>query len=385
MTNGKKDILIIMGRYLPGYKDGGPVRSIKNLVDYLGEEYNFKILTCDRDHGDMEPYPNIKVNDWNQIGNADVYYVPPRGFRQKLIVKFANLVDLVYVCGCFNDYSINTLIANRLGKIKTPVVVAAMGLFSPMEFRLKYKKKKLFITVFNILGMFKKIYWSATSEMEISEICQQVKAKRKQFFIAEDLPRKVDDTPIIKKKQSGALDVVWISRITRKKNLIGAIHILQKVKANVNFTIYGPIHDEHYWNECKDEMKRLPGNIKWKWKGNVDSEYVVDTLKPYHVFLFPTLGENYGHVIQEALSAGCACLLSDQTPWKALEEKGVGYILSLDKVNEYVGILEKYAAMDASQFQVVADQALSYAVKQSNEKVTNTGYRAIFDQIIDEY
>ena len=43
MTNGKKDILIIMGRYLPGYKDGGPVRSIKNLVDYLGDEYNFKI------------------------------------------------------------------------------------------------------------------------------------------------------------------------------------------------------------------------------------------------------------------------------------------------------------------------------------------------------
>jgi len=55
MTDGRKDILIIMGRYLPGYKDGGPVRSIKNLTDFLGREYNFKILTCDRDHGDTEP------------------------------------------------------------------------------------------------------------------------------------------------------------------------------------------------------------------------------------------------------------------------------------------------------------------------------------------
>ena len=36
MTDGRKDILIIMGRYLPGYKDGGPVRSIKNLTDFLG-------------------------------------------------------------------------------------------------------------------------------------------------------------------------------------------------------------------------------------------------------------------------------------------------------------------------------------------------------------
>mgnify|MGYP006922489383 CR=1 FL=1 len=32
-----KKVLIIMGRYLPGYKDGGPVRSIKNLVDRLGD------------------------------------------------------------------------------------------------------------------------------------------------------------------------------------------------------------------------------------------------------------------------------------------------------------------------------------------------------------
>lgn len=381
MTNGKKDILIIMGRYLPGYKDGGPVRSIKNLVDYLGVEYNFKILTCDRDHGDTEPYPNIKVNNWNRVGNADVYYVAPGGFTRKVIVDLANKSDLVYVCGCFSDYSINTLIANRLRKIKVPVVVAAMGLFSPMEFRLKYKKKKLFTTVFNILGMFKKIFWSATSEMEITEICQQVWAKKEKFFIAEDLPRRVDNTRIIKEKQSGTLNVVWISRIAPKKNLLGAIQILQKVKANVNFTIYGPIHDEQYWNECKKELERLPGNIKWEWKGDVDSEYVVDTLKPHHVFLFPTFGENFGHVIQEALSAGCPCVISDQTPWKVLETQGVGYVFSLDNNQPFINAIEKYADMDSKVFQNIVDKAHDYAKSVSNSKVKDTGYRQIFDNL----
>ena len=75
-----KKILIIMGRYLPGYKDGGPVRSIKNLVDRLGEEYDFRILTADRDHGDDKPYSCIKVRDWNRVGAAKVYYVEPGGF-----------------------------------------------------------------------------------------------------------------------------------------------------------------------------------------------------------------------------------------------------------------------------------------------------------------
>lgn len=381
MTNGKKDVLIVMGRYLPGYKDGGPVRSIKNLVDYLGEEYNFRILTCDRDHGDTEPYQSIKVNDWNRVGNADVYYVAPGGFTRKVIVDLSNKSDLIYVCGCFNDYSVNTLIANRLGQISVPVVVAAMGLFSPMEFRLKYKKKKLFTVVFNKLGMFRNIYWSATSEMEISEICQQVQAKKEQFFIAEDLPRKVDDTPVIKEKQSGTLNVVWISRIAPKKNLIGAIQILQKVKTNVNFTIYGPIHDEHYWDECKNELERLPGNIKWKWKGNVDSEHVVDTLKQYHVFLFPTLGENFGHVIQEALSAGCPCIISDQTPWQDLETQGVGYVFPLDNNQPFISAIEKYADMDFESFQSIVNKAHDYAKSVSNSKAKDTGYRQIFDNL----
>lgn len=242
MAYERRNILIIMGRYLPGYKDGGPVRSIKNLTDFLGKEYNFKILTCDRDHGDTAAYPNIKVNNWNCVGNAEVYYVPPKGFSRKLIVELAGQVDLVYVCGCFNDYAINTLIANRLGKIKVPVVVAAMGLFSPKEFQLKYPKKKTFTTVFNLLGMFKNIYWSATSEMEISEIKQQVVATDKQFFVAEDLPRKVAESNVEKEKEVGNLKVVWISRIAPKKNLKYTIEILQETKQNIEFTIYGPVH-----------------------------------------------------------------------------------------------------------------------------------------------
>lgn len=381
MIDECKEILIVMGRYLPGYKDGGPVRSIKNLTDFLGKEYNFKILTCDRDHGDIEHYPNIKVNDWNRVGNTEVYYVPPKGFSQKLIVKLAQKVDLVYVCGCFNDYAINTLIANRLGKIKVPVVIAAMGLFSPKEFHLKYKKKKVFTTTFNLLGMFKNIYWSATSEMEIAEIRRQVNATDNQFFVAEDLPRKVDDIPIKKEKMIGALKVVWISRIAPKKNLKYTIEILKNVKSEIEFVIYGPIHVEAYWEECKKRLNKLPENIKWTWKGNLSSEKVVETLTQYHVFLFPTLGENFGHVIQEALSAGCPCIISNQTPWQDFEAQGVGYVFPLDSDRLFVEAIEKYAAMGQDEFQEISDKAHQYAIDTSNNKVECNGYRKIFDSL----
>lgn len=372
-----KKILIIMGRYLPGYKDGGPVRSIKNLTDYLGNEYKFKILTCDRDHGDTKPYDNIVVNGWNQVGLAEVFYVPPGQFKASLLVELSKEVDLIYLCGCFNDYAINTLIMKRLGCIKIPIIIAAMGLFSPMEFRLKYWKKKTFTTVFNLMGLFKNIYWSATSELEINEICQQVKASRKQFYIAEDLPRVVDSS-VIHKNKNDKLEVVWISRIAPKKNLLGAIEILKQVSSNIHFVIYGPIHVESYWMLCKQELNKLPANVSWEYKGNVASENVVQTLRRYHVFLFPTLGENYGHVIQEALSAGCPCILSDQTPWLNLEENQCGYVYSLQDREKFVAAVEKYASMTEEEINRYANIAVAYAAKNSNDKAICTGYREVF-------
>jgi glycosyltransferase involved in cell wall biosynthesis len=381
MGEDKRKILIIMGRYLPGYKDGGPVRSIKNLTDYLGDEYEFYILTCDRDHGDTQSYPDIKVGGWNTVGKAQVYYAPPKGFTFDVIRKISKDVDLIYVCGCFNDYAINTLILKRIRKIDKPVVVASMGLFSPKSFKLKYIKKKLYTVVFNALGMFKHIYWSVTSEMEISYILKQIKGNKGQFYIAEDLPRMVDQTSISKFKKQGTLDIAWISRITHIKNLLGTIEILKDVKSNVNFTIYGPVYEKEYWDKCLKELNKLPRNIKWEYKGNVDSEVVVETLKPYHVFLFNTLGENYGHVIQEALSAGCACILSDQTPWQDLESKGVGYVFDLNDKRKFVDAVEYYASVDQKTMQTISNAALKYAVDNSNEKVKNTGYRKIFDNI----
>ncbi|GFN29860.1 glycosyltransferase family 4 protein [Paenibacillus xylaniclasticus] len=379
MKNDKRKILIIMGRYLPGYKDGGPVRSIKNLVDYLGDQYDFRILTCDRDHGDTAPYPGITVYGWNRVGQASVYYVPPKGFSLRTIRQLSNEADLVYVCGCFSDYSIRTLLLKRLGLIKKPVFVAAMGLFSPMEFRLKYKKKKLFTIVFNMLGMFKNIYWSATSEMEVKEISAQVRTHG-NFVIAEDLPRKVDETPVAKHKEEGRVKVVWISRIAPKKNLIGAIQVLKLVRSDIDFTIYGPVHDPHYWEQCQNELRQLPPNIRWQYAGLVDSDRVVETLRKHHLFLFPTLGENYGHVIQEALSAGCYTLLSDQTPWQDLQQHGAGEVLQVDNIRGFAEAVERYAKLGNEEFNRTFNNVVQYAIKSGEKKVSHTGYHRIFER-----
>lgn len=373
-------ILIIMGRYLPGYKDGGPVRTTKNIIDQLGDEYDIRVACYDRDVGDFEQYPNIKLYDWNRVGNGLVYYVPEKGFTDKIILDLAEQVDIIYLWGCYNSYARKVLKLKRMRSIKNKVVIASMGLFSPKAFKIKYRKKKIVTTIMNFSGVFKDVYWSVTSKMEKEELQQQVWARDSQIYIAEDLPRVVNPEPIKKSKESGKLKVVWISRIAPKKNLVKAIEILEKCKSYIEFTIYGPVFDESYWEECQKKLKNLPQNIKWEWKGNLDSEKVVETLRQYHVFLFPTLGENFGHVIQEALSAGCPCVISDQTPWQDLYENNAGYVGSLENTNGFVQSLEKYAAMNENEYNLCCNSALDYAVKKSRESIKNTGYRKIFEE-----
>ena len=375
-----KKILIIMGRYLPGYKEGGPVRSTKNLVDQLGNEYDIRVACYDRDSGDKEQYSNIKLFEWNNVGNGLVYYVPEKGFTIRVILDLAKQVDIIYMWGCLNTYTIKILALKRIGIAKNKVVVASMGLFSPKAFRIKYLKKKIVVSMMNFMGFCRNVYWSVTSEMEKNELQQQVWAKDEKIYIAEDLPRIVNSEAIKKAKNPAELKVVWISRIAPKKNLSKAIEILEKCKASIEFTIYGPIFDEEYWKLCQNKLSNLPPNIKWEWKGNLDSEKVVETLKGYHVFLFPTLGENFGHVIQEALSAGCPCIISDQTPWQDLYEKNAGYVGALDNINGFVQELEKYAAMNQSEYDFYCNSALDYVVQKSQESIKNTGYRKIFDE-----
>ena len=63
-------VLVFIGYYLPGYKAGGPVRSIANVVETLGDEFEFRIVTSDRDLLDEVPYPGITHRHMDSTGKG---------------------------------------------------------------------------------------------------------------------------------------------------------------------------------------------------------------------------------------------------------------------------------------------------------------------------
>lgn len=374
-----KKVLILMGRYLPGYKDGGPVRTIKNLTDIFGKEYDIRIMCKDRDHGDLQQYPNISVDTYNKVGNANVYYVKNEKFKFKNMLNEIKKVDIVYCCGPYNDYAIKAMVLKRLGFFKIPLVIASMGSFSKGALSIKSKKKMIFLNIMKKLGFFKKIVWSVTSVVEKKEL-KEVIGENVKCIIAEDLPR-IEKVNHKHKKKKNHLKLVFISRICEMKNLLGAIQIISNLtEIPIQFDIYGNIENKEYWKLCKTELKKLPVNVTWKYQGECDSNNVVETLANYDIFLFPTFGENFGHVISESLLAGCLPIISNRTPWLDLDNYKCGNVIDLNNKELFIETLKRYGALDNNKFKNYVINAQKYIFNKNKESIDNTGYKEIFAQ-----
>jgi len=83
----KKKILIFIDWFLPGYKAGGPVRSMANMVEHLAGEYDFYIVTRNTDYQETESYKDIEYNKWVDFKpGVKVFYASPE-FQNKNTFK----------------------------------------------------------------------------------------------------------------------------------------------------------------------------------------------------------------------------------------------------------------------------------------------------------
>jgi hypothetical protein len=76
MSGENINILSFVAYYLPSYKAGGPVKTIQNMIEQL-EDFNFFIVTRDRDLGDQGPFSNVEINSWQNLENTSVRYLSP--------------------------------------------------------------------------------------------------------------------------------------------------------------------------------------------------------------------------------------------------------------------------------------------------------------------
>jgi glycosyltransferase involved in cell wall biosynthesis len=363
------NILCLADYFLPGYKAGGPIRTLSNLLEKLGDEFHFAIVTRDRDLGDLTPYQGIKVDSWQIIDKAEACYLSPsnhsfRGIRDVILSKKH---DVLYLNSFFSPFfTFKPLLLRRLRLIPDmPVVLAPRGEFSSGALALKRFKKQVYINLSKLIGLYRNVIWQASSEYEKKYIRERF-GKDVCIEIAPNFPPTYytkTGLGLRHKKNKGRLKTLFLSRISHMKNLDGALKILKGMNAKIQLSIYGPIENKSYWKECQLIINQLPDNIDARYSGAVRPEQVASVLMKHDLLFLPTLGENYGQIIVEAFMAGCPVLISDRTPWRGLEKKGVGWDLPLEEPEEYQSVLEKCADMNEAAFSKLVIRAHEYGMK----------------------
>lgn len=372
-------ILTFVSYYLPGYRAGGPIRTIANMVDQLGADFDFRIVTTDRDLRDVKPYENVKIDAWNNVGKARVFYAS-RKYRS--LISLTRLIretphDVLYLNSFFDPcFTIKPIVSIRLGlAARRATVIAPRGEFSAGALSIKTWKKKPFIMLARFTGLYNYANWHASTELEAVDIqkafgvtTQQVTVAR-NIAVAPDLlesvgPRKnIMDVYV----QRPTLHICFLSRISVMKNLEFALRVVKNVSVPVEFNIYGPKEDMAYWERCEAIIATLPAHIRAIYRGTVDHSDVKNVISEHDIFFVPSLGENYGHVFMEALAAGVPILVSDQTPWCGLSDLGVGWDLPLGAPEAYVRVIERFSRMGLVERQTMRSKCLQFASEKASD------------------
>ncbi|MDB4505891.1 glycosyltransferase [Saprospiraceae bacterium] len=355
----KPTVIVVMGYYLPGYKVGGPVVSVSNIVNGLSHAYHFKVLAADRDFGENKPYPNINSNTWTKLKESEVFYIPKTIFAFyyliKELIKQSKSSDVLYLNSVFNPlFSGVILLAQRIGVLNVKhILVATRGELLDEALGFKSFRKTVFLGIAKSIGIYKNIFWHATTEVEKESIVKMLNVKPENVKVATNLSsfEQEMDAAISSKESddSAILKLVFLSRVSKDKNIPFTFEVLKEVTSKVVFDVYGPIEDVEMWEDCKEKIKALPSNITVNYLGSVKKENVRNVLSLYDLFFLPTFAENYGHAIAEALSVGTPVLISDNTPWRNLKEQGVGWDINLENKNEFIQVIHEVAATTKEQ------------------------------------
>lgn len=390
----KPIVLTLTAYYLPGYRGGGPIQTICNMVEHLGDEFDFKIITTDRDLGDLSPYQTIRLDAWNPVGKAQVYYASK---SMPSLLGLATLIretphDVLYLNSFFDPrFTLFPMFLRWIGLLpQNAVVVAPRGEFTDGALRIKRWKKLPFLAFTRVIGLFRTTNWHASTELEAADIYKVFSKVENvhvasNVIVAPDLLQKISEISLLKEDgriEHGPLRICFLSRISPMKNLAFTLEVLSAVSVPVVFNLYGPKEDSGYWSKCEALIKLLPPHIKVTYCGSVQHSQVKEVIGAHDMFFVPSLGENFGHVFMEALLAGVPVLVSDRTPWRDLENRGVGWDISLDDKDAFVTAIDGFAKTSSAYKREMCLNCLRYAKDRVEDPLAVELSRSLFKRAL---
>lgn len=372
----RRRVLIVYRSYFPSHSHLGPASAIRNLVNSLAAHYDFHILTLNYEFATGERMFRDETHLERQ-GNVVIEYVPA-GWRRiaVLISRLRQRFDVVDIHCAFDPLlAIPALVLCRMGlSASSQIRHTPHGIFMDVIMSVGSAKKRLFCRTADILGLFRQVVHLAGSDSEERDIRRRLKSPQDIAVVSQFIEQQ--KPPVACGKPRGRLRVAFIGRVALQKNLAFALDIMSRLSIPSTLDVFGQIENDAYGRECRQRAAEA-GLCAVSFMGTVDKETLLSRLHQYDLLFHPTLGENFGHAIIEALSCGVPAMVSDQCPWTDLETKGAGWSFPLDEPARFEEVLQKIFEM-GDEWSALSAAALQYVEKNFDANQTARKYIAAY-------
>jgi glycosyltransferase involved in cell wall biosynthesis len=362
----KIKVLVLYDYFDPAYKAGGPIRSIVNLVKLLEEHLDFYVLAMNQDHDGT--FLKVKADDWITYGkNAHVHYLSPAkrtysNLRQ-IILKLQP--DTVYINGIYSLlFTVYPLWVLRNNK-KCRIIIAPRGMLQRGALAIKSTKKRLYLVVLKRLLSMNQVLWHVTNEQEASDLKSELLLPK--YLQLGNIPSYDTEFIFEKVQKYQPAKFGTIALISPMKNIHLVIETMKLIKQPLQYTLFGPVKDKEYWQNCQTLINELPAHISFSYKGDLAPTETTFAVAAFDFYIQPSVSENFGHSIFEAFNAGVPVIISDKTPWKNLRAQEAGWDVNLSEPIALQSAIEEALSLDEEHYRRFMEGARKIAEKYMND------------------
>ncbi len=378
--NPKTKILIAIDWYRPAHKAGGPITSIENLLDLLGDEphLEFYVVCGVFDYGEQQPL-DVPQETWVKVGKAQVQYWHPKqlGWKQWMHIYQTLQPDIIHTQGLWSPkFSIlPLLVAQRYKKAK--IVVSPRGMLTPQALKQKGTMKAGVSFVLKALSAYKNVVFHSTNDQETEEI--RLFVNQANTLQMPNVPRNLGGAVKQTKRQKQPNELHWlfVGRISPEKNPLLLLDALHLIEITTKGYFIGGCQSETFRQQFEEKIKSLPKQHEVEYVGEKSLQEITEFLGEADVSINTSISENFGHAMAEALSAGVPIIVGPNTPWQNLSEDKSGVVAEYS-AQGFAVAMQTMAALDFAEYQAYQEGAKKRFAIQCELSATKAKYLNLY-------
>lgn len=359
--------------YIPSIdeKSGGVGAYMQLLTRDLGKNCDLHVLTHKGD--------NERI-----LENCTVHYMPYKWLpwdncRKEFLSILKELnPDVFHTNSCWMPVS--ALTAMWAKKEGYKVVYTPHGMLEPYAIKRHFWTKKLpAIILFQKKALQVCDLIHSTADMEKQNLLN-LGWNNNVHVIANCV--QIDDIEM-KTSWKKTKKVLFLSRVHPKKGihfLIEAVSQLKNEFEDYTFTIAGPGEDE-YVNELKSLANSQGVANLFHFVGPVFGSAKWPLYRDADLFVLPTISENFGIVVPEALASGTPVICTNGAPWKELNDNNCGWCTDVGS-EPIVGALKKFLLCSEKDLEIMGRNGRKLVEDKYASTTVATQFVAMYNELI---